>query len=81
MQFLNAMNSPCFRLPPSLPPYEPERIGPYVLGPVIVTTGFSTIYLQQELLLPTLARPYSPSLHSMKKYPSGPVSIMRIFSR
>ena len=53
MQFLNTMNSPtsCLSASPalsrvtslSLPPTEPERIGPYTLGPVIASGGFSVI--------------------------------------
>ena len=46
MQFLNVMNSPMSSsacTSSSLPPAEPERIGPYVLGPVIASGGFSVI--------------------------------------
>jgi serine/threonine protein kinase len=52
LQFLNAMNSPISlsalsggsRVTSfSLSPTEPERIGPYTLGPVIASGGFSVI--------------------------------------
>jgi serine/threonine protein kinase len=54
MRYLNSMNSPISlspspsrsrsRLPSSsLPPTEPDRIGPYILGPVIASGGFSII--------------------------------------
>jgi len=52
MQFLNVMNSPMSLAASlagsrvtssSLSPSEPERIGPYTLGPVIASGGFSVI--------------------------------------